>query len=85
MPVKRRIDKRRHDLPSETITRLLQAQSIEFSEAAREVIIAAVYFRDPALRPEAELDLDKITAKVLFINIEDDELIRTSSAPSSAQ
>jgi hypothetical protein len=54
VPVKRRIDKRRRDLPSETITRLLEAQPIEFSEAAREVIIAAVYFRVPALPPEAE-------------------------------
>ena len=54
MPVKRRIDKRRRDLLSETITRLLEAQPIEFSEAAREVIVAAVYFRDPALPPEAE-------------------------------
>jgi hypothetical protein len=54
MPVKRRIDKRRCDLPSETITRLLEAQPIEFSEVVREVIIAAVYFRDPALPPEAE-------------------------------
>ena len=55
MPIKKRIDKRRRDLPSEAIiTDLLGAQPIDFSEAAREVIIAAVYFRDPALPPEAE-------------------------------
>ena len=54
MPVKQRIDKRRRDLPSETITRLLEAQPIEFSEVAREAIIDAVYFREPALPPEAE-------------------------------
>src|SRR5215472_4162880 len=49
VPIKKRIDKRRRDLPSETITRLLEAQPIEFSEAAREVLVAAVYLRDPAL------------------------------------
>ena len=53
MPVQRRIDKRRRDLPCEIITRLLEAQPIEFSEAAREVIIAAVYFRERYCR-EAE-------------------------------
>jgi len=54
VPIKKRIDKRRRDLPSETITRLLEAQPIKFSEAAREEIINVVYFRDPALPPEAE-------------------------------
>ena len=55
MPVKQRIDKRRRDLSETTIiTRLREGQPIEFSEFAREVIIAAVYLRDPALPPEAE-------------------------------
>jgi hypothetical protein len=53
MPAKRRIAKRRRP-EQPTIECLLAGAPIEFSAAAREKLVAAVYFREPELPPEAE-------------------------------
>jgi hypothetical protein len=53
MPAKRRIAKRRR-AEQPAIDRLLAGLPIEFSTAAREELVAAVYFRDPELPPDAE-------------------------------
>ena len=54
MPVKRRVPKRRR-AEQPAIDRLLAGLPLEFSPAAREELVAAIYFHDPAeLPPEAE-------------------------------